>query len=197
MEHQKCTENRPKWYVNPKRIRLTTYHSWTKPEMNRVYFLRMQGYSVKKIIKVMKLNVRKTQIYNIVRILKKNHQNKCFQCGHVLSSQELFEQKMKHFKKCFECKEKSNNYKKEMREGRLEGSLCGSCGKRPVAVKNGKAKTFCVFCLSYIHRQRILKGLCGTCGKNRINKMRSIALCNVCLDRNVRYARQRRKQKEK
>jgi hypothetical protein len=185
-----ATKNRPRWYTNLKQIRQKQNHAWTRAELRRVYYLRIQGKGVDDIIKKMNLDVKRTQVYNMVRILRKNHLNRCFQCGDALTGKELESQRTRHFKRCDGCRASNEAQKKSVRNRYLTKHLCGCCGERKVI----PGKTYCIHCLSYTNRQRIATGMCGSCGRNPINKKRSIALCNVCLDRNVKVSRKYRKE---
>ena len=183
-------KNRPKWYINPSKIRSKKNHSWTRLELNKAYTLRVQGESVPDIIRKLKISVKKTQVYNVIRLLRKNHKNKCFQCGHSLTQEELKSQQGRHFKRCIICKKDNEQKKLKFRKKSLRKKLCGSCGRRRLM----PGRKTCIRCVSYVHRHRIFKGLCGSCGRYSINRKRSIALCNACLDHNVKYARRHRRQ---
>lgn len=171
---------RPQWYLQPGFIRKKRNHSWTKSELKRVYTLRLQKVPVPRIINEMHLkDIKKTQIYNVLRMMKKNFHHKCFQCGGEMSPAEMEEQKNRNFKICAQCQSKNTNYKQKLRKKLHKQGLCTCCGKNP-SMKNKKT---CPLCLSYTHRNRISMGICGSCGKHPLSK-HSEVFCDKCLSRN-------------
>jgi len=168
--------NRPSWYTKSKFIRTRKNHQWTEQEMKQVYSLRIQRVPIDLIIEKLHLNVRRVQVYNILRMLKKNQDNKCFQCGEDLNKEEQSNQNNKFFKKCDSCKKKNHVYKKRKRRNNIKEGICGYCGRNRIL----EGKKACIYCLSYSHRQHISKGLCGNCGKSPISP-RSISSCDYCM----------------
>ena len=168
--------NRPQWYAKPQFIRKKRNHSWTGRELRKVYNMRVQRISVDLIIEKLHLEVKRTQVYNVVRMMKKNFQGRCFQCGADLTEKELKASKSKTFKTCSECKKKNLNYKKKIRNMFSRRGLCTCCGKYPSL----KGRKTCMHCLSYTHRNRIAIGLCGACGREPLSR-RSNALGENCL----------------
>jgi predicted RNA-binding Zn-ribbon protein involved in translation (DUF1610 family) len=191
----KSVQNRPIWYLDPAKLRRKQHYSWAHKDIKSVYALRNSGSSVKEIVDRIDPNLRKVQIYNILRITKKNLFNRCFQCGHELTDTEKAIDKSK-WKRCPKCRKKHSDYKKHYRLKMLKRGLCGTGCGRPVI----PGKTYCVTCNAWTQRQRYIKGLCGTCGKNPIDFQRSIALCTKCLDQNrhysLKYRRARKKQQQ-
>jgi hypothetical protein len=172
-------QNRPVWYSQTRFIRAKKNHSWTEHEINQVYTLRIQKVPIDKIIKILGLKVKRVQVYNILRMLRKNKKSKCFQCGSDLTNKECTLQENRIFKKCSHCQEKNSLYKRSKRNENLKQDKCGCCGNHPVLI----GKKTCVYCLSYTHRHRIAEGFCGFCGKNPIS-LKSTALCDSCLETN-------------
>ena len=186
----KPIDRRPNWYINPEKIRDRHNHFWTKDQLRQIFSMRvLRKEKTSNIIKNLHLKVNKVQIYNVVRVMKKNRLDKCFQCGRVMTTEELAKERGKNFKRCFECIQKNEEYKAKLRKKLLSKNLCGCCGKVPPV----SGKTSCKLCLSYTNRHRIAKGFCGNCGDRRINRKRSIALCDVCLDKNLEHSNNYRK----
>lgn len=169
--------NRPIWYTSPKFIRKKSSHSWTDYEIRKVFDMRSEGVSVSKIIETLKLHVNNTQVYNVIRVWKKNIKGLCFQCGEELTQKDYLNQKNKKLKLCIKCQEKISSYKKNKRKTNIKEGKCGCCGHtRPL-----KNKATCMRCLSYTHRRRLAEGFCGKCGDKPISK-NSTALCKDCLE---------------
>ncbi len=174
-------KDRP-WYLDPKHIRQKTRHSWTDIERKGIYFLRIAGVPVKEVIRIMKLDVGKIPVNNIYQQQVRLRKGKC-SCGKKLTQKEIEQQKNNIFIKCTACLEKNSIFKKELRRKYLEQGLCGICGQNKVL----PGHTTCKLCLSADYRRSYVKGLCGKCHVNPINKKRSKALCNSCLDLNKRH----------
>ena len=170
---------RPVWYTQNQFIRRKKNHSWTEKEIKQVFTLRSKKVPVEKIILDLKLDVRKVQVYNILRMLKKSLRNKCFQCGTDLTMEVILNQHSKLFKKCPECQNKDFLSKNFKRQENLKQGKCVCCGINP-PLENKKS---CVYCLSQTHRHRIVEGFCGACGKFKIDPS-SKALCTHCLEAN-------------
>ena len=170
---------RPVWYDQTKFIRSKKNHPWTEDEVKQVYTLRIQRVPVDKIIRKLNLKVNRVQVYNVLRMLRKNRKGKCFQCGTSLTEEEWVLQQDRTFKKCDKCQRKLSRWKKEKRLENLEKGKCSCCGHSLAMT----GKTTCIYCLSYTHRHRIAEGFCGSCGKNPISK-KSTALCDTCLEIN-------------
>jgi hypothetical protein len=177
MDH--VTVDRNPWYAKKQFIRKKKNHSWTDQEIKQVYTMRLQKVSIDDIIEKLNLDVNRTQVYNILRMIKKSRKNKCFQCGHDLTDDDKIHQKDKIFKKCTTCRDKNLKYKQTKRQENLKQGKCGCCGRS----RHLANKTTCIYCLSYTHRNRIAEGLCGACGQNPISP-KSVALCEVCLEKN-------------
>ena len=167
---------RPIWYAKSQFIRKKRNHSWSEDELKKIFSLRVQRVPVDLIIQKLRLDVKRTQIYNVLRMMKKSRKGRCIQCNQLLTVAELAEQEKNKFKVCAKCREENHGYKKRKRDENSEKGLCACCGTRPPL----KGKKTCLLCLSYTHRRRIANGLCGACGKRPLSK-NSIALCNVCL----------------
>jgi hypothetical protein len=181
--------NRPQWYAKAKFIRQRKNHSWTSHELKRVRNLRIQRVPIDLIIEKLHLDVKRTQIYNVIRMMKKNYNGLCFQCGAALTRKELIAQDGKSFKACTECQEKNLHYKKKIRKSLSRKGLCTCCGNHPPL----KGRKTCMHCLSYTHRSRIAKGLCGACGLEPLSP-RSRALGKKCLRANRLNTRAYRKE---
>ena len=186
--------------MDPVEIRETRNHNWTRPELNKVYTMRVvRNKPVSAIIEKLKIDVRKTQVYNMIRLLRNNRKNKCFQCSSLLTKQELELQKSWHFKRCGNCKKANEKRKQRIKKKNLERKLCVICGKNPIRRRNTGVRSvdhsdICTHCLSYTYRRHVLNGVCGVCGRNPIDRKRSIGLCGSCLDRNAGYARKIRRE---
>jgi len=183
--------NRPSWYTKPRFIRTRKNHVWTEQEMKQVYTLRLRKVPIDLIISELHLDVKRVQVYNILRMLKKNRQNKCFQCGQPLTEEEISLQHKKYFKRCNSCNQKNLLYKKTKRLNNINKGVCGYCGRHRIL----KGKKACIYCLSYSHRQHISKGLCGACGEFTISS-KSISLCDLCLEKNRINVELRRRELE-
>jgi formylmethanofuran dehydrogenase subunit E len=180
-------KRRPQWYAQAQFIRKRRNHLWTGQEFKKVYDLRIQKVPVDIIIDKLHLEVKRTQVYNILRMMKKNRKRKCSQCGEDLTKKELRSQRGNNFKICTKCQEKNTAYKQASRIANYGKGLCTCCGKTPPL----KDRKTCMHCLSYTHRNRIVHGLCGSCGKNPLSRF-STALCDGCLKVNRINARRKR-----
>jgi transposase-like protein len=173
---------REAWYlgkVPEKRNRL-----WTENEKMRVFTMKTQeDYSAAEIARKFKASV--IQIYNVVRLVKKGLKNECYMCGNSLTEKEIHNNKNRFIKACDECKEKSENYKKNLRKQAIKRGLCIYCviqkGHTFIGRKALSGHKSCRRCISATHRRRYALGLCGHCGKNPIGKGK-IALCNECAE---------------
>lgn len=172
--------NRPQWYAKSQFIRRKRNHAWTGLEIKKVLDLRIKRVPVDEIIHQLGVRgLRKTQVYNIIRMKKKNRNGECFQCGEALTPEEIVNQAHKTFKCCTSCQEKNLKYKRKIRRENLKNGLCTCCGRNPHLV----GRKTCIYCLSYTHRGRIAEGLCGCCGEKPISPY-STALCKDCLRQN-------------
>jgi hypothetical protein len=168
--------NRP-WYAKSKFIRRKQNHAWTGLEIKKVLDLRIKRVPVDEIIHQLGVkDIKKTQVYNIIRMKKKNRNGKCFQCGNDLTPNEIKNQANKTYKCCALCQEKSLQYKQKIRKENYKKGLCTCCGKK----QHLKGKKTCIYCLSYTLRNRIAKGLCGTCGEKPLSP-HSLVSCKDCL----------------
>jgi hypothetical protein len=183
--------NRPQWYAKAQFIRKRRNHAWTSQEIKNILSLRIQQIPVDEIIHKLRLkDVKRTQVYNILRMKKKNRNGKCFQCGEDLTKKEIMFQGNKTFKICDSCQEKNLKYKQKIRKSNQRKGFCTYCGTNPPL----KDKKTCIHCLSYTHRRRIAEGMCGVCGKRPINTKRSTALCDICLELNRTHTSIHRKE---
>lgn len=170
---------RPQWYAQSRFIRKRRNHLWTSQELKKIFDLRIQRVPIDLIISKLHLDVKRTQVYNVLRMMKKNRQGNCFQCGEGLTREELIAQDGHNFKTCTKCQSKNLNYKQSIRKAHRQKGLCTCCGKNPPL----RGRKTCMHCLSYTHRSRIAKGLCGSCGKHPLSGSSS-ALCDNCLEVN-------------
>ena len=181
--------SRPQWYAKAQFIRKKRNHSWTRQEIKNVLNLRAQQIPVDLIIAKLRLkDVKRSQVYNILRISKKNNSGKCFQCGHDMTRTEIMAQEKNAFKICLSCQEKNLQYKQKIRKNNQKKGMCIYCGTKPPL----KDRKTCKHCLSSTHRRRIAEGLCGTCGKRPISS-RSTAKCDICLEINKTSSHTHRK----
>jgi hypothetical protein len=170
---------RPSWYANSKFIRKRRFHNWSQQEIKDIFLLRSKKTPIDEIINRLGLNVSRIQVYNMIRITRKNRKNLCFKCGNLLTKKERIRQLRHKHKKCTSCNNQDTIYKRKRRIRFVKAGLCTCCGKLPPV----KGKKTCKICLSYTHRERIAKGLCGICGKHPISH-KSITLCDNCLKHN-------------
>jgi hypothetical protein len=166
-----------KWYTDPKYIKKRRNYSWTTKQKEKIYSLRLSGMSIPNIIKRLNINVKPTQVYNILRIMKKWKLKVCWQCGSKLSYKE---KKNRHSALCFNCQKKNTLLNKKLRDIRKRKGLCIYCTD-PKAV-SVKGKMSCKSCLSITARRRNLLGLCARC--NRPISKKSLTLCYTHLKKN-------------
>jgi len=164
------TRGRPKWYTtSPTRKN----RSWTEREKKKIYTMRvLKNSGISDIIISFNGTVSKTQVYNIVRMMKKAAKNRCFKCGGILPSNSYSNVP----KLCSVCSSKTKEYKEKLRNDALKKGLCAVCHKKKV-IPGYKT---CKSCLSATYRRRIANGVCGTCGKRPIAR-KSISQCSYCL----------------
>ena len=172
-------KTKTKWYKNvPEKVK----KDWTSEERKNLLELNRKGLSSDEIIEIMGGKLTKVQIYNQVRIAKKIHAKRCYQCGTPTSRVSKTGLII-----CKNCVKKNGQYKKVLRKRALKHGLCGVCYKNKVI----PGHTACRKCLSATHRRRIAKGLCCKCGRRKLDKS-STTLCKVCLTVNGQISRERR-----
>jgi len=154
--------NRPTWYVNS--VKPKVNRSWTIPEKIRIYTMRTAADMAPQEIDD-EMHATRTQIHNIVRMMRGAVDDKCFHCRTPLTDAEKAVKRatkrprLMHL--CFNCRNLTRDYKHELREKRIARGECGYCGKKPI-VPGTKA---CAGCLSATHRRKQKSLFCGKCLK--------------------------------
>jgi hypothetical protein len=161
---------------------------WTRGERLLAYALRKDGKNTDSIREYFRLlkgkSIKRTMVYNLVRIGKAETSDLCFACCQPLVPEDkVTKKKHRHGPVlCNACKLKLSAYKKKMRKIFMKMGLCSVCGNKP-PVPGHKS---CVTCISATHRRRYEAGLCGACGKRPIAINRSKVLCISCLKNNIK-----------
>lgn len=168
--HKTLTVGRPEWYTN---ITMKKNRSWTASEKKKVYHMRvMKNKGVDDIVVAFNGTVTKTQVYNVIRMMKKAAKNRCFKCGDLLKNGYQTNKPQL----CHKCSSKTQEYKNQLRQNAIKEGLCAVCHKKK-AIPGYKT---CKYCLSATYRRRIANGICGSCGKRPISG-KSISQCATCL----------------
>lgn len=187
---------RPRYYRYraPKKRNL----DWKREERLLAYTLRHKGIcteDIQEYFKVLKgKSIKRTIVYNIVRIGKAELYDLCFRCRKPLVQDDTVTKKKHRHGPilCMACKHEIVVYKRKMRNKFMKKGLCSVCGKKPPV----QGKKSCVHCISATHRRRYEVGLCGACGKRPIAVNRSKVLCISCLNinkkRTLLYAQKKR-----
>lgn len=194
---------RPAWYLDPEEIRQYRNTRWSPEDRKLIHRLRVrEERPIEDIIQVMARRlgvhpasqyVTRTKIHNQVRISRAAMKGLCIQCRRELRPEDIKANENRNdLKLCVRCMNERSNLKEILRTKAIKRGLCGVCHRRKVL----RGRTECKKCLSYVQRMRILKGLCGSCGKHPINKSRSKALCNDCMETNNKRGREYRMDKK-
>jgi transposase len=162
---------RQAWYLG--KVSEKKNREWTTSEKMAVFTLRIRNYSATEIASRYRASI--SQIYNVVRLVRKGLKNECYMCGNPLTEKELLTNKKHFIKACEKCKSKALKYKKEIRKEAEKAHLCVYCRIKPAIIGHKS----CPDCISLTHRRRYVKGLCGQCGKKPIGKNK-LALCEPC-----------------
>lgn len=162
---------RQAWYLEE--VSKKKNREWTTSEKMSIFTMRLNNHSASEIASKYRASI--SQVYNVVRLVRKGLKNECYMCGEPLTKKELLANKKSFIKACTKCKRKASDYKKDIRKKAEDAHLCIYCTERP-AIPGHKS---CPNCISLTHRRRYAKGLCGQCGKKPIGKNK-LALCEPC-----------------
>ena len=163
---------RKAWYLKkaPKRRNRV----WTQADRAGILKQRMRNVSTAEIAAEWK--VKKTTIYNQIRLARREMENTCIDCGRPLKpGEKKIRRTGQILFRCNKCRKENAAYKKMLRDTRIALGMCSTCGKR----KALDHSVNCVKCISRTARMRLAQGLCAICGVNPVDPQKE-SLCAGC-----------------